>query len=599
MRRHGSRPATFGLARAFALALVAATVAPSARAQDDSAGADSARRALGLARSIAVPFQVSAWRALDVDRDGADDLLVVGRGGEVRVWRGDAKTGRTADEPAGVLVLPEPERSVLAIEDVLNDGGPPQLVVLSRRGLEAYPVGPEGAFQRAPVLVSKAVSLAYRVGEPTFAPVLRDVNGDGRPDLLVPRAETCELWLWGPPVPGADGAPAVPQYRAAGAFKVAVSRERATESAELSDVLSSAFRVPALTLRDVNGDGRSDLAVEDGKVRSFHLARPDGTVSAEADVRVDLAKFEDTTPRADVQLGRTLAGGDEQRFETADLDGDGIPDYVIAHRRKVWVFLGTKDGPQFLEPSDVLKSADDVSTVLVARLDADPRPDLLLLRLQVPTVATLLRGLVASWDVEVTTAGFENAGGGRFERTPKWRGEIALRLPAILGILRDPEALIGRFEGLASKFDRGFVWGDFDGDGREDAAVASTTDRRLDVWFGVARERTGGAGGTGGAGTNGDRTNGASVADEMELGEVFFGTERVWDMDRVLRWLGDFADRRFAQVTGDREPSQRIELRAEKDAAFEGVGALRVGGATGIVVAYEGADGRGVFDVWR
>ena len=42
-----------------------------------------------------------------------------------------------------------------------------------------------------------------------------------------------------------------------------------------------------------------------------------------------------------------------------DLNDDQIPDTVIFHRRKLWFFHGTKNGPQFSEPSAIIKSAED------------------------------------------------------------------------------------------------------------------------------------------------------------------------------------------------------------------------------------------------
>jgi hypothetical protein len=213
--------------------------------------------------------------------------------------------------------------------------------------------------------------------------------------------------------------------------------------------------------------------------------------------------------------------------------------------------------------------------MLVARIGADERPDLLLLRLQVPTVATILRGLVASWDVEIGAVGYENASseeGGRraFALAPKWKGAFDLRLPAILGILKDPEALIQRFEGLASKLGRGFLWGDFDGDGKEDAAIASASERRLDLWYGLEREK--------------DTRDGA----DTELGEIFFGEEKVWDLE-------------FASVTGNRPPSVKIELRPASEADLEGAEAAQFDGAGAqeILVVYTDDAGRAVFDVWR
>ena len=74
---------------------------------------------------------------------------------------------------------------------------------------------------------------------------------------------------------------------------------------------------------------------------------------------------------------------------------------------------------------------------VLSRVLEDERPDLLLLRLRVPTIGTVLRGLFSAWDVDLSFAGYANADGRQFERKPRWRSEVALRLPAIIGVLRD------------------------------------------------------------------------------------------------------------------------------------------------------------------
>src|SRR5262249_52865781 len=152
-----------------------------------------------------------------------------------------------------------------------------------------------------------------------FAEIARDVNGDGRPDLVVPRGEDCELWLNS----GVDPQTRLPVFTRTASFHVALERSVATRAEALSDVLESSFRIPALRIEDVNGDGRRDLCVESGKTRTWSLQRADGSFPAEPDVTLDLSTFRDTTPEATVELGRTLAGGDDQRLETRDLDGDG------------------------------------------------------------------------------------------------------------------------------------------------------------------------------------------------------------------------------------------------------------------------------------
>lgn len=599
MRARISRRISHVAVLAIASALATVATGP-ASAQDPAAPPEPApaSRKPTLAASVTTEFPVSEHRVLDVDGDGRADLVAIGVAGEVRVWRHDAATGRIADAPTGTLVLADPGRSLIAIADVLGTGRA-QLAVLTRQGLFAHPVGADGAFQRGGILVSKDVRLKLRTGRPRFADVTRDVNGDGRIDVLVPRADSCELWLAGAPAAQADGTPAVPTLRLAATVKIDVQRERSIERGALSDLLESTFRIPALRIADVNGDRRADLAVEDGKRRAFHLAREDGSLPADADVQVDLAIFEDTTPKAEVQLGRTLAGSDDQRFETADLDADGIPDYVIAHRRKVWIFRGRATGPQFTEPSQVLRVSEDVTAMMLLRLDADERPDLLLMRVQVPTVATLLRGLVASWDIDVAALGYANRGGDGFETNPKWKGGLAIRLPAILGVLKDPDALIRKFESVSGKFRTG-VDGDFDGDGRGDIAIADSTGEggapgRIGLWYAPA-EKHGGTNGNASGGIDGESDEENAVAD------VFFGAEdRVWDLDRILGWLGSIADQHAAKLTGGRAADTTIPLRPVASAAFQRCVAGNLDGVRGdeVVVVYELEDRRAVFEVWR
>jgi hypothetical protein len=283
-----------------------------------------------------------------------------------------------------------------------------------------------------------------------------------------------------------------------------------------------------------------------------------------------------------MQLGRTLAGGDDQRLETRDLDGDAIPDYVIAHRRKVWVFRGTKAGPQFTEPSDVLRVADDVTALILTKLDEDDYPDLLILRVQMPTIATLLRGLIAQWDIDVAAIGYANLGGKKFDTTAKWKGELAVRLPAILGIIKNPEKLVKRLEEIARRF-RLPVPGDFDGDGRPDIALVGETGERVELYT----SRVGGA---------------KADDDERAIGDVFFGeNDKVWELEEILRWIGDFAERVAARHTGGGPPYASWALRPAGEFERTGVeaGDLDGDGRAELVVCYDRDGVEGVFDVVR
>ena len=118
MRRQagGWRLQAGGTARLSAcVAMVAGVVLASlgsVRGEDGAAGPPE--RQCVLAATFSTGFPVAGRRVLDVDGDGAADLLVVGTHGEVRVWRRTAEK-RIAEKPTGSLVLRKPDRSLLAV----------------------------------------------------------------------------------------------------------------------------------------------------------------------------------------------------------------------------------------------------------------------------------------------------------------------------------------------------------------------------------------------------------------------------------------------------------------------------------------------------
>jgi len=534
---------------------------------------------------IAPLFPVADHRLLDLDSDRGLELLVVGEQGEVRTWGTSAGGAIDTARPSGSLVLAEPGRSVLAIADILQTGGAPQLVVASPAGVEVFRPGPGGGLAEGEVLARRA-RFKLRVGVPTFVDIVQDVNNDGRPDLVLPVGDFCELWLNDGPRAGLLGEPAgLPSFRRTARISVRVARARSTSAEALSDQLESSFTIPRLQTRDVNGDGRPDLVVEDGRRRGFHLQRADATFPAEPDVTLDLDLFRDTTPEATLRPGRTLAGSDRARLEIRDLDDDGIADYVIAHRRKVWVFHGTEAGPQFTEPSTVLKVADDVTALLLPRLDDDPYPDLFLLKVQVPTVATLIFGLVGEWDVEISAVGYPSREGRSFATTPAWRGDLIVRLPALLGVIKNPDALLSRFDEVGRKFRTG-VRGDFDGDGTADQLLVSENRARIDFWKGQS-----------------DVDAGFDEDDlEAALRQLFFEEEnRLWDLDRILEFIAGFAEERATRMTGGRPPDGGFALRPVAGATLRGVdaGDLDGDGRDEAVVTYRLRDSlpTTVFDV--
>ncbi len=509
---------------------------------------------LELAQSLAPNFEVSDHRLIDLDaagERGAAKLVLLGVRGEVCVFAAPARqTGKFvfALDPRAAVKLADPARALVDFAK-LGDRPGLDLIVMGAKDTRVHPR--DGAsFSPESVLLAKRASHGLRVGAPRFVDVCQDVNGDGRADLVVPSADRLKLFLAGAAPTGAAGTSPWPTFTQMASLAVEVNRSAQTEGRALSDVLSASFSIPSIVARDVNGDDRADLLVSEGSVRAFHLQAADASFPEAPSVSVDLKIFRDTIEKAELRPGHTLAVGDQATYEMRDLDGDGIPDFVIVHRRKVWVFHGTSAGPQFTNPSMIFKTADDITALQLMRLDADLLPDLLLVKVQVPTIAALVRGIFGEWDIEISAAGYLSKDGRTFETKPSKRAELAVRLPAILRLIRNPESFLKRFEEIGARFRRS-EWGDFDGNGARDVLLASSDGKQLELWLANA----------------GESEDERSIDGEELLAQLLFeDQQRVWDIDRIAGWLGGLAERRTAVLTGGKPSNAQFPIRPAETA---------------------------------
>lgn len=511
-------------------AVAALVVASHAAPQDAGAKGPASASAAFAVRTLEPLFEVTGYRVLE--GVSGNRLLVVGAQGQAVLWRMGAASER--EELAAQVLFPQPERTLV---DSGEWGGKRFVVTASPAGVLAYALDENGALAGTPSTWIARARFNLRVQTPHLTSIVQDVNRDGAPDIVLPTPQACELWL--ATAPGADGAP---NFRKAATLAVEVSRWGARDGEFLSDQLESSFAIPGLDTRDVNGDGRPDLLVTQEQRRAFHLQREDGSFPLTPDVQVDLSIFRDTTEAGGLRLGGVLSSSDRASWSSRDLDRDSIPDYVIGHRRKVWVFRGTKQGPQFKEPAAILKTAEDITVLSVLELDDDEHPDLLLVKVQVPTLATLLRGLFGEWDVRIGALGYRNKGDATFETAPKWTNELTVRLPGIVGLVKNPEKILDRFTELEKRF-RVYARGDVNGDGWGDVLVASEDLKQLEAWQGANAAE-------------------AEPRAERKVREILFDDKNTtWDVDRVVAALGSFAQRRIALLTGGRGADWARELR--------------------------------------
>jgi hypothetical protein len=276
----------------------------------------------------------SAVAAGDLRGNGKVDLVAVGQNVEVFLGNGDGTFQPAVSYPTGRSGLWS-----VAIADVNGDGKPDLLVVSD--------VNPATGFNSVGVLLGN--------GDGTFQPVVfysaggvvsnefnyqsiavADVNGDGKPDLLVANA-----------VPGVG---------------VLLGNGDGTFQPVVTYTASPIFQTQSLAAADVNGDGKIDLIVtgfgESGGLAAVLLGNGDGT-------------FQPAVAYS--------TGGNANAVAVADVNGDGKPDILVANGYGAGVLLGNGDGT--FQPVTTYSSGGaypQPQSIAVADVNQDGKPDLLL-----------------------------------------------------------------------------------------------------------------------------------------------------------------------------------------------------------------------------
>ncbi|HPF12809.1 MAG TPA: VCBS repeat-containing protein, partial [Planctomycetota bacterium] len=531
-----------------------------------------------------VPVPVASMS--QVRTPAGDRLVLITPNGAVLTWgavpvaaaEGQAPTARDEvfePSPRGSLELPNPGSTLVCLGnwDIAAQAAPQRFVssstlpypperaevlfALGPKGLMAYALQPDGTFASEGQTLARRATFSLRVGVPRFSPLITDVNADGRSDCLVPSTEAVGLWLQHVDDQGARS------FERSGEVLVEVAEGAGYDVEDLSQRLSMAFTIPGLNTEDLNGDDRPDLIVEQGSQNSFYLQREDGSYPTQPDVQVDLSIFKDPEATSDsFTPGASLSIRGTADLTRADLNGDGIPDHVISQGRKLWVFPSSKAGPQFTEPSSILRSAEPITGVLVARLDDDSLKDLLLLRVDVPSIPTLMLGLFSSWDISIRASAYKNLGQTKFDTRPSKSSELQLRLPPILDVVRDPYSLLERFRTAGSKF-RDRTEGDFNGDGQRDLILLTPERDAIDVYFGR------------------QAISEAFTEEDFEQTlrkELFESTDRVWDVDRLLAFLGGLAAEQERRFTEGRPAAKHLAIELPANAHLVEIRAIDLNG---------------------
>lgn len=524
--------------------------------------------------SIEPAFLFPDARAVDFDGDGREELLLVGEDGSLALWH-VGTDGMCAPLGAGAR-LPRARHSLLAVAAFDPASPRKDLVVATPDGISLWRPNAEGQLAPRVDSLARRARFRLRTERPRFSPFVQDLDGDHRPDLILPQGWMCELWMQ-------EGTPEEMSWKRQAEIPVDLDTKEAFGSDLLSDELLASYKVAPLDFQDRNGDGREDLLVSSGRKRAFHIQTPEGVLPPEPNLTIDLDTFRDTTPEGGVRLGRTLQGARDSKMSQRDLNGDGRPDYVITHLRKIWVFHANEQGPQFTEPAQILRVAEDVSWQEVVHLDDDRWPDLTLMKIEVPTAATLLRGLFAEFSIAVKVLDYPGSEGGTFATLPRRTRDLVLIIPPLLDLLKDFTKYLQQLEKEASR-SRVSAEGDFDGDGSGDLAMVTEDGATLELWLGVDRALPG-----------------RERFDNFYRRVLFEDGNPQWTIERLLALFGDFLASRALELTKGRTPDLRYPLRSQSEFTTPQLVVLPFDSAPGseLVLGYRriGSLGETIYDV--